>query len=219
MQVVSESKSISGVTKVILREYGQLFISQGEVESLSIEGDESVTKMVRSEVRNNELHLDIDGGWWDRTWKAISSAIEGKPVKYHLTLKKLEGLHVSGAARVKSNGFKLDEFHLILKGAGEIVMSNIEANKLDVELPGAGLITISGNAKEQNVYLKGAGSYGASRLQTESTNLKLRGVGKATVWVTKSLDAMVDGVGAIEYYGNPEVRKSVNGLGTIRQRQ
>ncbi|MEA1878239.1 MAG: head GIN domain-containing protein [Bacteroidota bacterium] len=215
MKIISEEKSITGVSRIILREHGHLFISQGAEESLRIEGQDAMTRMVKTEVRNGELLIDLDGGWWDKTWGALSSTIEGKPLKYYVTVKRLEGLFITGAARVKADGLKLENFQLILKGAGEVILSNIQAKRLDIELPGAGVISLSGKAKEQIVYLKGAGSYDAPRLETENTNVKLHGVGKATVWATKTINAHVDGVGSIEYYGSPEVRKSVSGLGKV----
>lgn len=215
MKIISEEKSITGVSRIILREYGHLFITQGSEESLRIEGQDSLTRMVKTEVRNGELLIDLDGGWWDKTWGALSSTLEGKPLKYYVTVKSLEGLFITGAARVKADGLILENFQLILKGAGEVILSNIQAKRLDIELPGAGVISLSGKAKEQIVYLKGAGSYDAPRLETENTNVKLHGVGKAVVWAAKTLNARVDGVGSIEYYGSPEVRRSVSGLGKV----
>lgn len=217
MHIISEEKSVSGVTRVILREYGQLFIGFGEEESLRIEGQEALTRMVRTDVRGKELLIDLDGGWWDRTWRALTSTVEGKPLKYFLTLKKLEGLFVTGAARVQSKRIVTDSLQVILKGAGEIILSDLDTQKLDVELPGAGVISVSGKATEQFVFLKGAGSYDAPRLQSEVARVRLHGVGKAAVWVSRSLDAEVDGVGKIEYYGHPDVRRSVSGLGKIQQ--
>lgn len=217
MNIISETRNIENVNRVVLREYGQLFITQGDKESLSLEGEDSVLKMVRSEVRNGELLLDVDGGWWDKTWRAITSTFEGNPLKYHLTLRKLDGLFVSGAARVKSKGFKFTDFQLILKGAGEVVLTDIEADSLDIELPGAGLISLSGSTIRQSVWLKGAGSYDAPRLKSENALVKLHGVGKARVWAEKTLDAQVDGVGHIEYFGEPDVRRSVSGLGKVSQ--
>lgn len=219
MHILSEEKSISGVTKVILREYGQLFITQGLSESLRIEGLDSLTRLVRTEVRNGELLIDIDGGWWDRTWRALTSTVEGKPLKFYLTVQKLEGLFVTGAARVKADGLQLDDFQLVMKGAGEIILSNLQANRLDIEMPGAGLISVSGKAREQRVFMRGAGSYDAPRLNTEIADVKMHGVGKAVVWATKSLNASVDGVGSIEYYGSPEVRRTISGLGKISSRE
>jgi hypothetical protein len=218
MHIVSEEKEITGVTKVILREYGQLYVFQGPEETLKIEGQDGLTRMVRTEVRNGELIIDIDGGWWDRTWRALSSTVEGKPLKYYLTLKKLEGLFVSGAARVTAKDLQLEDIQIVLKGAGEVILSNLTANKLDVEFPGAGIISVSGKVVEQNVFMRGAGSYDAPRLESQKTNVKLNGVGHASVWATHELNASVDGVGKIDYYGSPEVRRNVNGLGKISQK-
>lgn len=217
MHIVSEEKSVAGVTRVILREYGHLFVKQGEEESLRIEGQDALTRMVRTEIRDNELLIDLDGGWWDRTWRALTSTVEGNPLKFYLTLKNVEGLFVTGAARVKAKGLKVDGLEIILKGAGEVIISDLITEKLEVELPGAGIISVSGVAREQNVFMKGAGSYDAPRLQSELGNIRLHGVGKASVWVTKTLNADVDGVGKIEYFGSPEVRRSVSGLGKIQQ--
>ena len=215
MNIISESRNIENVNRVVLRDYGQLYISQGEKESLHLEAHDSILGMIRTEVRHGELLLDINGGWWDRTWRAITSTFEGRPLKYHLTLKKLNGLFVSGAARVVCNGFKFDDFQLILRGAGEIRMKDIEADTLDIELPGAGLIDLTGEVKNQKVWLKGAGSYDAPKLKSENAVVKLHGVGRARVWTESSLDAHVDGIGSIEYYGNPDLRRKVSGLGNI----
>lgn len=217
MHIISEEKDVSGVSRVILREYGQLFVKQGEEETLRIEGQDALTRMVRTEIRDHELLIDIDGGWWDRTWRALTSTVEGKPLKFYLTLKNIEGLFVTGAARVKAKGLKVDSLEIILKGAGEVMISDLHADKLDVELPGAGVISVSGITREQNVFMKGAGSYDAPRLQSETGNIRLHGVGKAAVWVAKTLNADVDGVGKIEYYGDPDVRRSISGLGKIQQ--
>ena len=43
-------------------------------------------------------------------------------------------------------------------------------------------------------------------------------MGAAVVRVSHKLDASVNGLGSIEYIGNPQVTKSVSGPGTVRQR-
>ena len=70
-----------------------------------------------------------------------------------------------------------------------------------------------------NACNKGAGSYDAPRLESENANIKLQGVGRATVWATQTLNATVDGVGSIDYFGSPDVRKSVSGLGKVAARR
>jgi len=214
----TESRQVEGITRVILRDYGQLHISQGDNESLSIEGPEELLKMVQTTTRDHELILDIHGGWFDKAWRAITSTFEGKPLKYFLSVKELTGVYVSGAARVKIVHLKTNQLSLILKGAGEIIIPSLKAEHLEVELPGAGIISLAGQVIHQQVTIKGAGSYDTPKLESKEGKIFLKGVGRATVWVTDHLDATVDGVGSIDYYGDPITRKRITGLGKINRR-
>ncbi len=217
-EIISESRETGRVRSVVLRDYGQLLIEQGATESLRLEGTPDVMAQVNVVNNDGTLILDIQGGWFDKAWKAFTSAVEGKPLKYFLTVREIEGIWVSGAGSVKIQSLKSPNLKLILKGAGELIISRLETEKLEVELPGAGIISLAGRTHSQHVVIRGAGSYDAPRLESSICHVDLRGVGKASIWATGQLDASVDGVGAIEYYGEPEARKSVSGLGKINQR-
>ena len=218
MNYSSESREIQGVTRIVLRDYGSLFISQGEEESLRIEGEPEVLRTVKTWVSNGELILDIDESWFQKTLSAVTSAIEGRSLKYHLMVKNLEGIYVQGAAQVKMTGLKTESIYLTLKGAGEMIITGIEAGLVDIDLPGAGVISVSGRTDRLNVSVKGAGSYDGPRLESHEARVSLRGVGKASVWATGKLDAVVEGIGSIDYYGNPDIRQQVNGLGKVNHR-
>jgi hypothetical protein len=218
MSTINESRDIKDITRVILRDYGQLFITQGEEESLRIEGQEEVVRTVVTYVNNGELVLDIQTGWFDKALNALTSTFEGQSLKYHLSVKKLEGIYISGAGRVKMQGLKTPSIYITLKGAGELILSDLEAGLIDVEMPGAGVISLSGKTDILQVAMKGAGSLDAPKLETREARVSMRGVGKASVWATQSLDATVDGVGAIDYYGNPQVRQNITGLGKVNKR-
>jgi hypothetical protein len=219
MNLSTESREIKDVRHVLLKDYGHLFISQGEEESLRIEGEAEVLATVKTIIREGELVLDIDAGWFDKTWNAVTSAVEGRVLKYYLMVKNLDGIFVQGAASVKLQGLKTESLYLTLKGAGEIVIGGIEAGLIDVDLPGAGRISLSGKTDRLNVSMKGAGSYDSPQLECREAKVVLRGVGKATVWATGQLDATVEGIGAIDYYGNPVVRQNVSGLGKVNARR
>jgi len=210
-----ENREIQDVTRVMLKDYGQLFISQGEEESLRIEGDSDVLRTVKTWINDGELILDIDEGWFQKTWNAVASAIEGRSLKYYLMVKNLEGIFVQGAAQVKMQGLKTPSIYITLKGAGEIILADLEAGLTDIDLPGAGVVSVSGRTDRLQVSVRGAGSFDAPRLECRDAKVSLKGVGKASVWATGMLDALVDGVGAIEYYGEPQLRQKVSGLGKI----
>ncbi|MCL4262951.1 MAG: DUF2807 domain-containing protein [Anaerolineae bacterium] len=52
---------------------------------------------------------------------------------------------------------------------------------------------------------------------TRST-IKSSGAGTAVVQVSDSLDVTIDGLGHVEYIGDPEVTQEINGVGSVRQR-
>jgi hypothetical protein len=217
--VASETREIKDVKRVLLKEYGHLYISLGETESLRIEGEQDVISTVRTFIREGELVLDIDAGWFDKTWSAVTSAVEGRVLKYHLMVRSLDGIFVQGAATVKMQGLKTESLYLTLKGAGEIVIGGLESGLTDIDLPGAGRISLAGKSDRLSVSMKGAGSFDGAQLETREAKVVLRGVGKATVWATAQLDATVEGIGAIDYYGNPVVRQNVSGLGKVNARR
>ncbi len=218
-EILLETREIQNVRKVFLKDYGLLIITQGDLEQLVIEGQDHIIRQVKSQLRNDELHLKLEGGWFDKTWKAITSVVEGRSLTYKLTVKKLDGIFVSGAVRVKCSDLNFTHLKLTLKGAGEIIFNNIQGDRLEVDLPGAGIISLTGKVVEQDVHLRGAGSYDAPRLESQIGRVVLDGVGRATLWTTRQLDAKVDGLGSIDYYGDPDIRKSISGLGKIVQRK
>jgi hypothetical protein len=218
MNFISENREIQDVRRVLLKDYGHLFISQGDAESLRIEAEPEVLSTVKTYVTEGELVLDIDTGWFDKAWSAVASAIEGRVLKYHLMVKSLDSIYVQGAATVKMQGLKAESLYLTLKGAGEITLNGLEVGLIDVDLPGAGRINLSGKTDRLHVSMKGAGSFDAPRLESREARVSLRGVGKATVYVTSQLDATVEGIGAIDYFGNPTVRQNVSGLGKVNSR-
>jgi hypothetical protein len=219
MNLSTETREVKDVHRVLLKEYGHLFITQGDVESLRIEGEPDVVATVKTIIREGELTLDIDASWFDKTWNAVTSSVVGRVLKYYLTVKDLDGIYVKGAGSVRMEGLRTESLYLTLKGAGEINLTGLESGMTDVDLPGAGRIALMGKSDRLQVMMKGAGSFEGSQLECRDAKVTLRGVGKATVWATGQLDATVEGIGAIDYYGNPTVRENVSGLGKVNARR
>jgi len=63
--------------------------------------------------------------------------------------------------------------------------------------------------------MSGAGSYSAPKLESRRASVDLRGAGHATVWAVEDLDVTIRGLGSVEYYGSPTVKKNVSGLGSV----
>jgi len=198
-----------------MRDYGDLVVTQGEKESLTVEADPGIIGKIRTEVRGGTLDFSMGTSWLRKISHAFTSSISGSWIKYSLTVKKLTSLEVLGAARVSVSKIKTDRFSLILGGAGNIKVESLAVKQLEVDMRGAGKVELTGKASEQSVIMGGAGGYVAPKLESAKANIDLRGAGTANVWVTKDLKVTITGVGNVKYYGAPAIEQKITGLGKL----
>lgn len=216
--LATESREVKDFDRVILRDYGELIIEQGEQESLTIETDADILPRIETKVEGGTLTLAHGGSWADRIGNALTTSLTRKPIRYSLTAKKLRGLEVRGAATVRASSIETDQLTLGLGGAGSVKVESLTAHSLEVDLPGMGSVALSSHVSEQTITMSGAGSYKAPKLESKKATVDLRGAGKATVWVVENLDVTIRGLGSVEYYGTPAVKRKVSGLGSVTSR-
>jgi len=210
----SETREISGVRSVSLRDYGEMFITQGTPESLCVEASPELLELIETKVVNGTLEVRIDATWLSKLSHAMSG-LGQSPIVYRLTVPTLTGIHLHGAARIVVGPMKTDSLSLVLGGAGTIEASGLVADTLQADLRGAGNIEASGRATSQDVKLGGAGAYKAGDLESSRARVALSGAGEATVWAREELEATVRGLGNVRYYGPQAIRQTVTGLGKI----
>ncbi|MDN5929957.1 MAG: DUF2807 domain-containing protein [Pseudonocardia sp.] len=184
-----ESRDVSGFTGVELTSVGDLRIEQTGTESLTIEAAPDVLPQLTSEVAGGVLRLGVVPG---------ASIETDVPIVYRLTVDTLDSLTVSGA--------------------GDVTAPDLRADRLTVEISGAGDVTLGGTVDSQVVTISGAGDYDAEDLQSATAEITVDGAGGAVVRVSDRLDATVDGVGSVEYIGDPQVTEDVSGVGSVEQR-
>jgi hypothetical protein len=112
-----------------------------------------------------------------------------------------------------------DLARFVFAGAGEAALANIKNNQLEVVASGAGEVKASGETKEADITLSGAGRVDTRDLRAEKAKATSTGVGEMDVYASEQLDASTSGVGVINYYGNPKtVNKHAGGIGAINQK-
>lgn len=85
-----------------------------------------------------------------------------------------------------------------------------------ITLAGSGTIRAGGSTPRLTATLAGTGELKLAALTAADVQAVLVGVGQIDVTATKSLDAILAGVGTILYGGNPaDVTKTVEGTGTV----
>jgi len=205
-KVVNEDRPISGFSRILLRGAGELCLSQGDRESLSIEADDNLLPRIETIVSNGTLSI----GPKDRCELRPS-----RPVKFNLTVKKIESLTAWGAVNINAPCLSADCLEIAISGSGKITIDALTANSLTMRISGSGDCSLAGRADTQAVHISGSGKYLAGKLEGRSATVSISGSGHAVLRATDMLDIKISGNGRVEYFGQPRVNQSVSGSGRI----
>lgn len=104
-------------------------------------------------------------------------------------------------------------------GAGDFQLTGVRNDALRIKVDGAGKFRASGETGTLDVELNGAAVIDAGELRARVVNAVSNGAGLTTVHATESLNATINGVGSIEYYGDPKtVNPKVVGFGKVSRK-
>lgn len=102
------------------------------------------------------------------------------------------------------------------EGAGETVLKNMSGERLDVSYQGAGRFAAQGKVKLLRLKAQGVGEVDTKELDTERADVNFNGIGNVKVTARDTLNAVVNGMGSLTYYGKPRhMNKTVNGIGNV----
>ncbi|NIO72071.1 MAG: hypothetical protein GTN71_24365, partial [Anaerolineae bacterium] len=150
--VVTEERDVSGFDSVALSAFGEVIITQGDKESLTVETDDNLMQYIETEVRGRTLEL----GFTDDVRHRIPDP--SKSIIFRLSVPELTALDSSGAGRFEIDELDADRLKITLSGAGDIRMDSLTASDLVVTVSGAGNIELAGQVETQEVNLNGLGN-------------------------------------------------------------
>ena len=90
---------------------------------------------------------------------------------------------------------------LQIDGVSDVVMEDVAADRLHLQLDGSGSITAAGKVAELEAVITGSGDLKLRGLAAEQCTVRIDGSGDAEVHVTGVLNAEIDGAGDIIYFG------------------
>ena len=101
-------------------------------------------------------------------------------------------------------------------GVGETVIQNVNSEKFTCNINGVGSCDLKGKVKSFNISVNGVGSVNARQLIADDVVANLNGVGSVKLYAKNSLNASVNGIGGLTYFGNPtELILNDSGIGGI----
>ena len=185
-QLATESREVSGFSKVELSGSGELTIQKTGTESLSISAEDNLLPRLTSEVSNDTLVLGT---------KPNATILPERPITYSVTVKDLTGVAVSGS--------------------GSTRIPDLATPGLNINISGSGTITVNGTVNDQDLEISGSGRYEAAQLTSKTVKADISGSGTADVLATDVLDVKISGSGTLTYTGNPQVQQEISGSGKL----
>lgn len=221
-EVVTQDFDVSGFDRVSLEGFGNVFITQGETESLSIQTDENILPYLEVSVQAGELVLGT---------RPNVNLLPSQGITYNITVRDLEAvslrgsgdflmepinaetmdIELFGSGDIVFDGLTTGRLFIRLSGSGNIRVGDLDAQTVTTDLSGSGNITLDGTAPSQEIQVQGSGDYAAGDLESSSVEIDISGSADVTVWVTDELTVDASGSGDVRYYGNPAIDESGSG--------
>lgn len=207
----SEDKAITGVTRLKLKGVLNVKISQEGKETMHISGNEELIKKLQIVQTGDLLELTLDG-------EESGALFDRDELQIDLDITDLSEVTFDGVGNIKSSGsLEVGELLIGGKGVGNISLE-LDAQKLDVKLNFVGNMSLKGKSNEMKLVNEGIGNIDASSLIVQNVNLTSSGIGAVSVHCEGELTLKVDGIGVVNYTGNPTlVSEEVSGIGKVNR--
>jgi hypothetical protein len=192
--LITESKEVGEFHAIEFNGVAELNITVGQPASLAITGDKDAVQNVESGVHDGKLYLRYKHRKWDRDWF-------GPPRKLKIDVSTPS----------------LNEFQL--GGAGSVHISGLDGGEQQITASGAYNVQATGKLDRLEITLNGTGNIQYDEVVAQNVKVTVNGAGNVEVQPVQTLDARVNGVGAVQYRGEPQkVNSAIHGLGAIERK-
>jgi hypothetical protein len=183
-----QTRNLPTFKSIKTRSAFSLVVEVGKAQSVQIKGSERFINNVTTEVIGDELVISY---------------------------KEKNSVKISDNSQVTISIPELSKFKM--EGAGKTILNNLSGTHFALSYEGAGLLVANGKVKTFTLRAEGVGLVETKDLVAEQVDARIEGVGSVSVNARDSLNATVQGIGSLTYYGHPRnVSKSVEGIGSVR---
>ncbi len=206
-KVVTQDRNISNNFESIKVSQGlDLYITQSNDVSLSVEADENLHDIIMTEVENGTLRIYTTENIRRAASKKINLSIDNISA-----IKATSGSDVFSTNTIKTNSLELN------CTSGADITLDVKTETLNCYSTSGSDIRVSGTTKSLFAEATSGSDIKASDLIAETSKVKATSGADISVNTSKELTARATSGGDIRYSGNPEkVDKSDNSAGSVR---
>ncbi len=202
-------QNLDDVDQITIKGNFSVYLNQNEKTSLTIKGPKKELRNIIVKVKSNALSIEQE--------KTSNLFSKSPHFIIELNLSQIEMLKIDGSVDLNTSKLmKGNSFFLDIGGLSKIDFNELKYDKIKVICGGASEVILRGNCDKLWIKLDGAGLVDGQNLKASDAYASCNGLGNIIVNSDNFLQATIDGIGSIQYLGNPQIiKKSVDGLGTI----
>jgi hypothetical protein len=179
-----------------------LYLTQGNTESLTIKGDDDLIKDVIIEQNNGNIRIKYKEGInWGRLFKNQS-------IKVYVNYISLTDLTSSGGSDVYTqNNLKSDVLNLKASGGSDLKLS-LTVRDLSLNISGGSDADLKGSGENFQLTASGGSDVNAFGYMVNNAKVTVSGGSDANIYVNKALEANASGGSDVNYKGKASLRKT-----------
>lgn len=199
---------LAGFREVDLSGGMNLFVSQGPDYSIRIEAESNLMQYIEVERDGAELEIGVKDGYNLKPTTGI---------KVYVTAPSFDGLSIAGSGSIRSETkISGNDIDLSISGSGSMLL-DVQSPKISTDISGSGSVLLSGATRSFDASINGSGDVKAFNLLSETAEVDINGGGNVEVAASRELDVEISGSGDVVYRGNPSVKTSKHGSGSVRK--
>jgi len=190
--VKKETRSVADFNSISVSAGIDLYIKQGNKESVTVKASENVIDRLMTEVENGQLRIYLKKGKYRNAKMDVFVVVD-----------ELEALHASGGSDVYGQTpFRADDFELHASGGSDIEM-DLEAERLECHLSGGSDTDLEGSVNHLHIQASGGSDFEGFKLATKHCVINASGSSDSNVNASESLEVNASGSSDVNYKGNP----------------
>ena len=204
----TETRQVSGITGIGLGIAAKVEVKIGATESVTIEADDNLLPLIETTVKRGELVIKA---------ARRNLNLESKSIRIVVQAKAIDELSIGGSGSIRADQLRASKMKLDIGGSGSIDVKRLDADRVEVSIGGSGDVNLAGAVKKIEASIAGSGNVAAPGLVADEAEVTVAGSGDAKLAVRTKLDVTIAGAGAIGYYGDPVVKRTIIGSGAIKR--
>lgn len=212
-ETIRKAFKVAGFSALEIGSAFEVQVKQSSTFSLVATGHPEDVNALEVDINGNtlEVHFKENSNWFSWNWGK-----NRKKIVLQISMPKITSADFSGATKVEVRGFTDEEnCNMTVSGASKLNLIDFNADKLSLEISGAGHVKLTGHIIKLNLDCSGASKLDAAETFIRDADLELSGASHALVQVQKTLRVNASGASKVSYKGSPNVSKDVSGASSV----